>query len=41
MWRIEKYPGLHRLVDFNPETFTVFVDWHSRAKVFSKFIVIP
>lgn len=31
----------YRLVDFNPESFTVYVDWHSGAKVFSKFNVIP
>ena len=34
-------PLKYRLVDFNSEGFTVYVDWHSGAKVFSEFEVIP
>lgn len=34
-------PLKYRLVDFNAEGFTVYVDWHSGAKVFSEFAVIP
>jgi hypothetical protein len=32
-------PLQYHLVDFNAEGFTVYVDWHSGAKVFSKFKV--
>ena len=32
-------PLKYHLVDFNAEGFTVYVDWHSGAKVFSKFKV--
>ena len=34
-------PLKYHLVDFNAEGFTVYVDWHSGAKVFSEFKVIP
>ena len=34
-------PLKYRLVDFNAEGFTVYVDWHSGAKVFSVFEVVP
>lgn len=34
-------PLKYRLVDFGGDSFTVYVDWHSGAKVFSKFTVIP
>lgn len=34
-------PLKYRLVDFGGDNFTVYVDWHSGAKVFSKFTVIP
>jgi hypothetical protein len=32
-------PLKYHLVEFNAEGFTVFVDWHSGAKVYSKFKV--
>ena len=32
-------PLKYHLVDFNAEGFTVYVDWHSGAKVYSKFAV--
>lgn len=34
-------PLKYRLVEFNAERFTVYVDWHSGAKVFSEFKVMP
>ena len=34
-------PLKYRLVEFGGDTFTVYVDWHSGAKVLSKFTVIP
>lgn len=34
-------PLKYRLVNFNTEGFTVYVDWHSGAKVFSEFKVVP
>ncbi|HUQ65924.1 MAG TPA: hypothetical protein VM101_07205 [Flavitalea sp.] len=34
-------PLKYHLVDFNTEGFTIYVDWHSGAKVFSKFKAIP
>lgn len=34
-------PLKYRLVNFTAEGFTVYVDWHSGAKVFSEFKVIP
>jgi len=34
-------PLKYHLVDFNAEGFTVYVDCHSGAKVFSQFSVIP
>jgi hypothetical protein len=34
-------PLKYRLVDFDAQSFTVYVDWTSGAKVFSKFQVIP
>ena len=34
-------PLKYRLVNFDAEGFTVYVDWHSGAKVFSDFVVVP
>lgn len=34
-------PLKYRLVNFTTESFTVYVDWHSGAKVFSEFKVVP
>ena len=33
-------PLKYRLLEFGGDTFTVYVDWHSGAKVFSRFTVI-
>ncbi|MBL7697978.1 MAG: hypothetical protein JNK79_07460 [Chitinophagaceae bacterium] len=33
-------PLQYRIVEFNANEFTVYVDWHSGAKVFSKFQVV-
>ena len=33
-------PLQYRVVEFNANEFTVYVDWHSGAKVFSKFQVV-
>lgn len=34
-------PLKYRLVEFNDDSFLVYVDWHSGAKVFTRFRVIP
>jgi hypothetical protein len=34
-------PLQYRIVDFDAEGFTVYVDWHSGAKVYSDFVLIP
>lgn len=33
-------PLKYRLVEFGGDSFTVYVDWHSGAKVFSKFTLV-
>lgn len=33
-------PLQYRIVDFTADSFTVYVDWHSGAKVFSKFAIV-
>ncbi len=33
-------PLTYRIVDFTADGFTVYVDWHSGAKVFSKFAIV-